>query len=214
MSCRIKLVEDSPHRSRASRYRFGVELADEWQLVSHLCDQLDLKAIRGQAISQMKPGSSRATATQHLFWVIFRPAFNLPNRYLSRSCARQAMSRMALDWPSGRTWIGRLTRGLKRQVSGRFGQDTPGVFIAGFGNEPLAMRVTAAMKSIRRRHIRALTILFIRSLLAQRPGKPFNSLVGVLDSLTIPIEGDLLSWVVKLMLARCRSSAAVQELLP
>src|SRR5437879_10444077 len=41
---RIKLVEDSPHRSRASRYRFGVWLANDRGLVSHLREQLGLQA--------------------------------------------------------------------------------------------------------------------------------------------------------------------------
>ena len=99
---RIKFVEDSPHRSRVSRYRFGVEPSGVWESVSHLlgewaerrCSQAGIFTCR--AISQMKPASSRATATQHLFWVIFRPAFNLRNRYVKRSWAFQAMSRMAL----------------------------------------------------------------------------------------------------------------------
>ena len=42
----IKFFEDSPHRSRASRYRFGVELADEWWSASHLRDKLGVKATR------------------------------------------------------------------------------------------------------------------------------------------------------------------------
>lgn len=37
MDAHIKFVEDSPHRSRASRCRFGVELVVEVESLSHLC---------------------------------------------------------------------------------------------------------------------------------------------------------------------------------
>src|SRR5579872_776366 len=42
---RIKLVEDSPHRSRASRYRFGVELGSGCGPASHLRGRVSKKAI-------------------------------------------------------------------------------------------------------------------------------------------------------------------------
>ena len=45
---RIKLVEGSPHRSRASRCRFGVELSGECGPVSHLQDR-GMKALRSGA---------------------------------------------------------------------------------------------------------------------------------------------------------------------
>jgi hypothetical protein len=41
---RIKLVEDSPHRARASRCRFGVGLSKAGALVSHLRDCVGVKA--------------------------------------------------------------------------------------------------------------------------------------------------------------------------
>src|SRR5262245_45987586 len=45
----IKRVEDSPHRSCASRYRFGVALVRWVVSVSHLRDKLGVKAIRSGA---------------------------------------------------------------------------------------------------------------------------------------------------------------------
>src|SRR5579863_3997059 len=42
---RIKLVEDSPHRSRASRYRFGVELGSGCGPASHLQGRVSKKAL-------------------------------------------------------------------------------------------------------------------------------------------------------------------------
>src|SRR5580698_5338074 len=44
---RIKLVEDSPHRSCASRYRFGVELSGRGESVGHLQQRYGVKRRHG-----------------------------------------------------------------------------------------------------------------------------------------------------------------------
>ena len=117
---RIKFAEDSPHRSCASRYRFGVELSDGCRSVSHLQGQPVMKKISSEwdfhVPGDIPDEGRELSSDRHTALVLS----HLSACIQFAEAIRQAQLRLPSDvaYGFGLTLLShfdrRLTRGLKR----------------------------------------------------------------------------------------------------